>query len=301
MHQETRTTGVERRMRSNRGHGPILGIRGLSAIGSSGLSGLCVLGLCLAWGCSPVSEAKQSDVAAQGASEAASTPASTKSSDWTDEDLIYGLGLVTARTMSRLGMTPEERATFEAALRDHRTGQERIQVQKILPALAEYQKTREQQALAAETAASQAYLEAAAKREGASALPSGTIVWTIEEGKAAEDSAPPTNRDAVTVNFEARLRDGSVFDSTELRGGPQTYVFGGTLPCWAEVLREMRPGGKVKLACPASLAYGDFGQPPFVPPGAALEFDLELVDVQVGAAGIHGGMMSRPPSGGPVH
>jgi FKBP-type peptidyl-prolyl cis-trans isomerase FkpA len=41
----------------------------------------------------------------------------------------------------------------------------------------------------------------------------------------------------------------------------------------------MKVGGKSRLVCPAKIAYGDRGAPPVIPAGAALEFEVELVDI----------------------
>ena len=44
----------------------------------------------------------------------------------------------------------------------------------------------------------------------------------------------------------------------------------------------MKVGGKGTLVCPSALAYGDQGRPG-IPGGAALIFEIELLDI-VGAA-----------------
>ena len=48
-------------------------------------------------------------------------------------------------------------------------------------------------------------------------------------------------------------------------------------------LQRMKPGGKSKLVCPSDIAYGDRGSPPKIKPGAALLFEVELLEVEAPA------------------
>ena len=41
----------------------------------------------------------------------------------------------------------------------------------------------------------------------------------------------------------------------------------------------MKPGGKAQLVCPASIAYGERGAGGTIPPGATLNFEIELLEV----------------------
>jgi FKBP-type peptidyl-prolyl cis-trans isomerase len=81
------------------------------------------------------------------------------------------------------------------------------------------------------------------------------------------------------VNYEGRLTDGTVFDSSAQHGQAATLLVGNIIPCWTEALQLMKVGGKSRIVCPAALAYGDRGAPPKIKPGASLEFDIELVSI----------------------
>ena len=76
------------------------------------------------------------------------------------------------------------------------------------------------------------------------------------------------------VTYEGRLRDGTVFDA-----GTAEFALEGVIKCWGEGIAKMKVGGKAKLVCPAAIAYGDKGIPPVIPPGGALAFDVELLEI----------------------
>jgi len=79
------------------------------------------------------------------------------------------------------------------------------------------------------------------------------------------------------VNYQGTLVDGKVFDSSQGRG-PAEFPLSGVIPCWTEGLQKLAVGGKGKLVCPSSIAYGDGGRPG-IPGGATLVFDVELLAI----------------------
>jgi FKBP-type peptidyl-prolyl cis-trans isomerase FkpA/FKBP-type peptidyl-prolyl cis-trans isomerase FklB len=83
----------------------------------------------------------------------------------------------------------------------------------------------------------------------------------------------------VKVHYHGTLRDGTVFDSTRATGTPATFPLDRVIQCWQEGVMRMKVGGKSRLVCPSGIAYGDRGFPPVIPAGAALEFEVELVDI----------------------
>ncbi len=95
----------------------------------------------------------------------------------------------------------------------------------------------------------------------------------------------PKPADEVKVNYEGKLLDGEVFDSSYARGQPVAMTVRDLVPGWIEALQLMRPGDEWLLYVPPSLGYGEKGAGP-IPPGAVLVFKLELIDVLPDASSV---------------
>jgi FKBP-type peptidyl-prolyl cis-trans isomerase FkpA len=121
----------------------------------------------------------------------------------------------------------------------------------------------------------QAYLDKAAAQPGAKRTASGLLYVPIKEGTGAS----PTSADRVKVHYTGKLIDGTVFDSSVSRGQPATFGLNQIIACWQEGLKLMKAGGKSRIVSPSNLAYGDSGAPPDIPPGATLDFEIELLEV----------------------
>lgn len=97
-------------------------------------------------------------------------------------------------------------------------------------------------------------------------------------GTGAEASPGRT----VSVHYTGRLLDGTKFDSSRDRNEPFDFRLGAgeVIPGWDEGVKGMRVGGTRHLTIPSNMAYGPTGSPPAIPPNAALQFDIELLDVK---------------------
>ena len=106
---------------------------------------------------------------------------------------------------------------------------------------------------------------------------SGLVYQSLTEGTGAS----PAARDTVRVHYRGYFPDtGKEFDSSIARGQPIDFPLNGVIACWTEALQKMKVGGKAKLTCPASIAYGSRGAGGVIPPNATLNFDVELLGVK---------------------
>ncbi len=121
----------------------------------------------------------------------------------------------------------------------------------------------------------EAFLAANANREGVITTASGLQYMVIEAGTGIS----PTKNDRVEVNYEGRLIDGTIFDTSASRGGPAKFAVTAVIPGWIEGIQLMREGAKYQFYIPADLAYGDQGSPPLITPGSTLIFDIALLKV----------------------
>jgi peptidylprolyl isomerase/FKBP-type peptidyl-prolyl cis-trans isomerase FklB len=137
-----------------------------------------------------------------------------------------------------------------------------------------------------QSAAAKAFLAKTAKEPGVRVLPSGLEYKVVHEGPA--NGLRPHLNDEVKVMYEGKLIDGTVFDSSYERGQPASMPLKGLVKGWQEALQLMRPGDEWILYVPPELGYGAEGQGP-IPPGAALVFRIELIDVLPGPGTVQAG------------
>lgn len=126
--------------------------------------------------------------------------------------------------------------------------------------------------------ASTAYLATVAKKEGVKKLETG-IYYTIDK---AGKGATPTAADTVKVNYEGKLSDGTIFDSSYERKEPATFGVSQVIPCWTKALEKMPVGSTWTVYCSPEEAYGQYA-PPSIGPNQALTFKVELLSIETAA------------------
>lgn len=125
-------------------------------------------------------------------------------------------------------------------------------------------------------AASEAFLEKNAKREGVQETPSRLQYEIIEPGNPDLKAGP---MDQVSVLYKGTLIDGTVFDQTPEGSEPITLALNQVIPGWTEGLQLVGEGGHIKLYIPSDLAYGEQGGGQVIGPNAALIFDVKVAKV----------------------
>jgi FKBP-type peptidyl-prolyl cis-trans isomerase FkpA len=123
--------------------------------------------------------------------------------------------------------------------------------------------------------ADDAVLAAAAKEPGATQTASGLVYRVLKDGTGAS----PKATDLVKVHYRGTFPDGREFDSSYKRNEPTEFPLNQVIPCWTEGVQRMKVGGKAKLTCPSSIAYGARGAGNVIPPNATLLFEVELLAI----------------------
>ena len=191
-----------------------------------------------------------------------------------EQKTIYALGLSIYRSLGQFNLSAAELAIVQRAMSDAAAGKPALDLNTWGPKIQPFAQERAAQALDKEKAGAQAYLDKAAAEPGAIKTDSGIVYRELKAGAGPS----PEATDTVKVNYRGTLVNGTEFDSSYARNEPAQFALNGVIPCWTEGLQKMKVGGKARLVCPSNLAYGDRGRPS-IPPGAALIFEVELLDI----------------------
>ena len=117
--------------------------------------------------------------------------------------------------------------------------------------------------------------EPKAKGDGYTTTASGLKYKVLKKGNGKK----PKATDVVLVNYEGKLLDGTVFDSSYQRGEPISFPLNRVIPGWTEGVQLMNEGSTYEFYIPYNLAYGERGAGP-IPPKSDLIFKVELIEVK---------------------
>ncbi|MCK2045827.1 MULTISPECIES: FKBP-type peptidyl-prolyl cis-trans isomerase [Chromohalobacter] len=214
------------------------------------------------------------------------TPLLAMAAPQSDEaKLSYSIGATLGQSIKQ-DISDLDTDAFTQAVEDVYAGDDlQMSDDEIAATLSDFQKQKmaEQKKEKAQSAeknrkASEAFLEENAKKDGVKVTDSGLQYKVLESG----DGETPSADDTVKVNYEGKLPDGTVFDSSYERGEPITFQVGQVIEGWQEALQKMQVGDTWMLYVPADLAYGQGGTGGPIGPNQALTFKIELLGIEAG-------------------
>lgn len=213
-------------------------------------------------------------------------PADTAPADSSATALAVFIGDLVDTTLadhSNMGFDLDRKA-FISALSDYLSGKPAAmtpaQAKEYLNSLYQSVQTEQPEALApADSTEQAAFVARAAARADAITLPvTGTVLEVLVDGTGSF----PSDDGIVEMRYTGSLSDGTVFDTVSLDDSAIDMPVGALMPGLLEALisGHMRAGGKYRVTVPAAAAYGDAGVPGTIPPGAALQFVLDLISAE---------------------
>jgi FKBP-type peptidyl-prolyl cis-trans isomerase len=122
-------------------------------------------------------------------------------------------------------------------------------------------------------AAEKAFLEKNKSREGITTTRSGLQYEILAKG---DSDQLPRPKDIIEIHYHGTLSDGTVFDSSLMRGQTMDIRLWDVIPGWVEGIKLMSPGDKYRFYIPSNLAYGSKGNG-VIPRYTVLIFEIELV------------------------
>ena len=178
-----------------------------------------------------------------------------------DLDLdAFILGLKTAAQGGKSALTDEEMARVLTQHKKQSDAKQLIELKKKADANAK---------IGAE------FLAANAKKQGVQTTQSGLQYQILKQGTGQS----PKANSIVKVNYEGRLIDGTVFDSSIARNQAAEFQVSQVIQGWTEGLQLMKEGAEYRFFIPAQLGYGQIGSGDVIEPNSTLIFDVKLIEI----------------------
>lgn len=114
-----------------------------------------------------------------------------------------------------------------------------------------------------------------AKKEGIKKLENGVFYEVLVEGKGEI----PADTSRVKVNYEGKLINDSIFDSSYERNEPLTILCNQVIPGWTNALTHMPVGSTWMVYIPQDQAYAD-RKSGMIDPFSCLIFKIELLGIE---------------------
>ncbi|MFU9047302.1 FKBP-type peptidyl-prolyl cis-trans isomerase [Acinetobacter tibetensis] len=203
---------------------------------------------------------------------------SSSSSEQAGYSFGYLMGRTNAESMKDLNLE-----AFIQGLREAAQGKEAsLTDEEMARVLTQYKKQAEAQQLIElrkqaedNSKIGTAFLAENAKKAGMQTTASGLQYQVLKAGTGKT----PKVSSKVKVDYEGRLIDGTIFDSSIARQQPAEFQVNQVIQGWTEGLQLMKEGAKYRFFIPAHLAYGQIGSGDIIEPNSTLIFDVELLQV----------------------
>ena len=194
-----------------------------------------------------------------------------------NEKIIYTMGTLFGEQLKSIEPSDKERSILLQGVRDGMGEKPQIDIKKYSGNIRTLFRERGMKMAKKMEEEGAKYMEKFVA-EGGLKTESGIGYKILKQGTGKN----PQSSDRVKVHYHGTLIDGTVFDSSVERKNPLSFPLSGVIKCWKEGVQMVKVGGKIKLVCPASLAYGSRGAPPKIPGGSTLVFEVELLDIVTG-------------------
>jgi FKBP-type peptidyl-prolyl cis-trans isomerase FkpA len=240
------------------------------------LPALCLLGAALAGAQAPAPTPSPTRKAPAAKARTTPTPAASAEPSTERQKILYAMGALLGRPVASLALPEEDLAWVRQGLSDSAAGRPlRVSPDSFGPQLSDFTKKRLAEVAALQKMKDAPFFDREAALPGTVRQPSGLLYRQTRAGT----KPGPGEKGQVVVSYTGSLTDGTVFDTSRTLGRPVVFDLEKVIPCWQKALPLMKAGGQARVVCPAELAWGEIGHPPFVKPGATVVYDVELVDV----------------------
>ena len=195
------------------------------------------------------------------------------------DSFSYALGMNIGNNLKQQGITDVNTAVMVKAMEDvfksKTTACTEQQANMVIQSTLQANSAKKSNA---EKTRSAEFLATNQKRAGVISLPDGLQYEVIKSGDPK--SIMPQLEDTVVAHYAGTLVDGKEFDNSYKRGEPLQIPVAGVIKGWTEILQKMHIGDKWKVFIPSELGYGERGAGADIPGGAALIFEMELLQVK---------------------
>jgi FKBP-type peptidyl-prolyl cis-trans isomerase FklB len=190
----------------------------------------------------------------------------------------YGYGLLSGKQIKGQGVDLDL-DMFVQGLKDAFSGApSRLTDDQIKDAVLTFQKEQVESAGKQAKAEGDTFLAENKKKPNVVTLPSGVQYKVIKDGTGKT----PRATDTVTVDYEGRFINGTVFDSSAKHPEqPSSFPVNGVIPGFSEALQLMKVGSRWEIYIPFDRAYGAAGRPG-IPGYSTLIFNVEMKSIQPG-------------------